>query len=207
MGMPPLRLIVAADSALLRAGLARLLGDAGLDVVATARDGAELTRKARAYKPDVAVVALDEVPARVVPTLVLAQSVDQDRALALLDDSPAGAGYLLEHRIPDVNRFVTAIRQVAAGGSVLDPAVVAEVLGRRAERDTLTAREREVLTLMAQGRSNRAIAATAYLSERAVERHVTSIFGKLRLPPTGRTHRRVLAVRHHLALGVPDRAL
>ena len=200
--MQPLRIVIAADSALLRAGLARLLGDAGLDVVATARDDAELTRKARAYRPDVAVVALDDVPARIgeLPMLILAQSVDHDRAMELLDVSPAGIGYLLEHRIPDVHRFVSAVRQVAAGGSVLDPAVVAEVLGRRAGRDTLTEREREVLELMAEGRSNRAIAATAYLSERAVERHVTSIFDKLRLPQGPRTHRRVLAVRHHLAL-------
>ena len=116
--------------------------------------------------------------------------------MELLDDRPAGIGYLLEHRIPDVDRFVSAVRQVAAGGSVLDPAVVAEVLGRRTARDTLTEREREVLELMAQGRSNRAIAATAYLSERAVERHVTSIFDKLRLAAV-RTHRRVLAVLAH----------
>ena len=200
--MQPLRIVIAADSALLRAGLARLLGDAGLDVVATARDEAELTRKARAHHPDVAVVALDEIPARIgrLPMLILAQSVDHDRAMELLDASPAGIGYLLEHRIPDVHRFVSAVRQVAAGGSVLDPAVVAEVLGRRAGRDTLTEREREVLELMAEGRSNRAIAATAYLSERAVERHVTSIFGKLELPQTPRTHRRVLAVLTHLQL-------
>jgi DNA-binding NarL/FixJ family response regulator len=198
--MQQLRLIVAADSALLRAGLARLLDDAGFDVVATARDGEELTRKARAFKPDVAVVSLDEMPERVVPMLLLAQSVDHDRAMALLDETQEGIGYLLEHRIPDVGRFVSAVRQVAAGGAVLDPAVVAEVLGRRTTRDPLTEREREVLTLMAQGRSNRAIAATAYLSERAVERHVTSIFGKLSLPQGPRTHRRVLAVRHHLAL-------
>jgi DNA-binding NarL/FixJ family response regulator len=200
MGMPQLRLIVAADSALLRAGLARLLDDAGFDVVATARCGEELSRKTRAYRPDVAIASLDEVPERLVPTLIIAQSVDHERALALLDDTPSGIGYLLEHRIPDVGRFVSAIRQVAAGGVVLDPAVVAEVLSGRANRDTLTEREREVLTLMAQGRSNRAIAATAYLSERAVERHVTSIFGKLDLPTGPRTHRRVLAVRHHLSM-------
>src|SRR3954447_11780593 len=122
MGMPQLRLIIAADSALLRAGLARLLDDAGFEVVATARDGEELARKTRAYRPDVAVVSLDEVPERLVPTLILAQSVDHDRAMALLDDTPAGIGYLLEHRIPDVGRFVSSIRQVAAGGGVLQSA-------------------------------------------------------------------------------------
>src|SRR3954468_10920536 len=205
--MQHLRVIVAADSALLRAGLARLLDDAGLEVVATACDCLELTRKARGHRPDVAVVALDDTPYRVddLPVLMLAQAVDHERALSLLEASPAGVGYLLEHRVPDVERFVSAVRQVAAGGSVLDPAVVAEVLGRRAGRDTLTEREREVLELMAEGRSNRAIAATAYLSERAVERHVTSIFGKLELPQTRRTHRRVLAVLTHLEVAAPPR--
>src|SRR4051794_1276329 len=190
MGMQ-LRVIVAADSALLRAGLARLLEDAGMDVVALATDCAELTRKARAHRPDVAVVSLDDTPCRVdeLPVLMLAQSVDHERAMALLETSPAGVGYLLEHRVPDVERFASAVREVAAGGSVLDPAVVAEVLGARTRPNTLSEREREVLALMAEGRSNRAIAAIAYLSERAVERHVTAIFGKLRLPQTPRTHR------------------
>jgi len=202
----PLRVIVAADSALLRAGLARLLEDNAIDVVAQAADAAELQRKSRAYRPDVAVVALADAPARdATPMLVLAPAVDHDLAVALLDASAAGAGYLLEERVPDVGRFVAAVREVAAGGSVLDPAVVAEVLSRRSARDALTVREREVLGLMAQGRSNRAIAAEAYLSERAVERHVTSIFGKLRLAPSSRTHRRVLAVRAHLAVSAPPR--
>jgi DNA-binding NarL/FixJ family response regulator len=197
-----MRVIIAADSALLRAGLARLLEDAGMQVVATAGDCAELTRKARAHHPDVAVVSLDDTPCRIdeLPVLMLAQGVDHERALALLDNSPAGVGYLLEHRVPDVERFVSAVRQVANGGSVLDPAVLAEVLDRRTSRDGLSPREREVLALMAEGRSNRAIAATAYLSERAVERHVTAIFDKLRLPQTPRTHRRVLAVLSHLQL-------
>jgi DNA-binding NarL/FixJ family response regulator len=203
-----MRVIIAADSALLRAGLARLLRDAGMDVVATAGDCAELARKARAHQPDVAVVSLDDTPCRSdrLPVLMLAQSVDHERAVALLDNSPAGVGYLLEHRVPDVERFVAAVREVAAGGSVLDPAVVAEVLGRRTTRDVLSAREREVLELMAEGRSNRAIAATAYLSERAVERHVTAIFDKLSLPQTPRTHRRVLAVLSHLQVSAPKLA-
>jgi len=197
--MSHLRTIIASESALLCAGLARLLQDAGIEVVAHARDAAELTRRAHAHRVDIAIVALSEVPERGdLPMLMLAQTVDQDRALALLEGSPAGVGYLLEHRIPEVSRFISAVRQVAAGGTILDPAVVTEVLARRARENELTPRESEVLSLMAEGRSNRAIASTAYLSERAVERHVTSIFDKLRLPHTSRTHRRVLAVRHHL---------
>ena len=203
-----LKVIVAADSVLLRAGLARLLEDAGMDVVARACDCAELARKARAHRPDVAVVSLDDTPSRVddLPVLMLAQAVDHERAMALLDSSPAGVGYLLEHRVPDVDRFVSAVRQVASRRLRARPR------GRRrgarpphAASDTLTEREREVLALMAEGRSNRAIAATAYLSERAVERHVTAIFDKLRLPQTPRTHRRVLAVLSHLQVAAPSR--
>jgi DNA-binding NarL/FixJ family response regulator len=197
-----LRVLIAADSALMRAGLARLLEDADICVVAEAADCGELKRKAAGHKPDVAVWALSAVPCRStlpdLPVLVLAQSVDLTVAMGLLDASPAGVGYLLEHRVPDVGRFVSALREVAGGGSVLDPAVVAQVLDRRARRNTLTPREREVLELMAQGRSNRAIAETAFLSERAVERHVTGIFEKLRLPQSSGTHRRVLAVLSHL---------
>jgi DNA-binding NarL/FixJ family response regulator len=191
-----MRVIIAADSALLRAGLARLLRDAGMDVVATAGDCAELARKARAHQPDVAVVSLDDTPCRSdrLPVLMLAQSVDHERAVALLDNSPAGVGYLLEHRVPDVERFVAAVREVAAGGSVLDPAVVAEVLGRRTTRDVLSAREREVLELMAEGRSNQGIADRLAISERGVQKHVTSIFEKLGIPAGADDHRRVLAV-------------
>jgi DNA-binding NarL/FixJ family response regulator len=199
--MQPLNVIVAADSALLRAGLTRLLTDHDITVVAQAADAEDLHRKARAHRPDLAVVALREAPAREdVPLLFLATDADPDVALDLIEERPAGAGYLIETGIPDVGRFISAVREVAAGGSVLDPAVVPQMLGRRSARDTFTSREREVLTLMAEGRSNRAIAAQAYLSERAVERHVTSIFDKLRLPPSTHTHRRVLAVRAHLAI-------
>jgi DNA-binding NarL/FixJ family response regulator len=198
--MKHLRVLVAADSALMGAGLARLLADADMDVVGQARDAEDLNRKARGYKPDVAISTLAESPSRQDDTalLVLAQQVDEESALALLESCPAGVGYLLEHRVPDVERFVSAVRQVAAGGFVLDPAVVAQMLDRRARRDRLTPREREVLALMAQGRSNRAIAKAAFLSERAVERHVTAIFDKLRLAQGGGTHRRVLAVLAHL---------
>jgi DNA-binding NarL/FixJ family response regulator len=199
--MQQLHVIVAADSALLRAVLSRLLEEHGIAVVAQAGDGEELQRKARAHRPDMAVVALKDPPARgEVPLLVLAHTADPDAALDLLEQRPAGAGYLLAEEVPDVERFISAVREVAAGGSVIDPAVVPQVLGRRSTRNAFTDREREVLNLMAAGRSNKAIAQQAYLSERAVERHVTSIFDKLRLPPSNRTHRRVLAVRAHLAL-------
>lgn len=199
--MQQLHVIVAADSALLRAVLVRLLEDHGIAVVAQAADGEELRRKARAHRPDMAVVALKDPPAREhVPLLVLADTADPDAALDLLEERPAGAGYLLAGQVPDVERFISAVREVAAGGSVIDPAVVPQVLGRRSTRNTFTDREREVLNLMAAGRSNKAIAQQAYLSERAVERHVTSIFDKLRLPASSATHRRVLAVRAHLAI-------
>jgi DNA-binding NarL/FixJ family response regulator len=192
-----MNVLVASDSTLLRAGLTRLLLEAGLPVVAEADDAEETVRKVRAHRPDVVVLALAEAPRRQdldgVGVLMLAE--DESAALKLLDASPRGVGYLIE---PDVARFISAVREVAAGGSVLDPAVVAQVIGRRSRRDALTEREREVLALMAQGRSNRAIAKTVYLSERAVERHVTAIFDKLRLEPCRKRHRRVLAVLAHL---------
>lgn len=192
-----LNVLVAADSALLRAGLTRLLEDARLPVVAQAQDAPETVRKVRAHRPDVAVLALADTPRREdldgVGVLVVAD--DERGALTLLDAGPRGLGYLIE---PDVPRFISAVREVAAGGSVLDPAVVAHVVGRRSRRDTFTDRERAVLELMAAGRTNRAIAQSVYLSERAVERHITAIFDKLRLEPSSRRHRRVLAVLAHL---------
>jgi DNA-binding NarL/FixJ family response regulator len=195
-----LRIVVAADRALMREGLARLLEDAGFSVVARAEDAADLVRKVGAHRPDVAVISLVKGPRREelgsASVLVVARSTGC--AMAVLNGGTEGVGYLVEDRIPDVERFVSAVREVAAGGSVLDPAVVAQVVGRRTRRDPLTPREREVLDLMAQGRSNRAIAETVYLSERAVERHVTSIFEKLRLAPAPGIHRRVLAVLAHV---------
>jgi DNA-binding NarL/FixJ family response regulator len=151
----------------------------------------------------VAVVALDDVPDRIgeLPMLILAQSLDHDRAMALLDASPAGVGYLLKDRVAEIDRFTDAIRQVAEGGSVLDPEVVSHMLGRRGADhplDALTDREREVLGLMAEGKTNRAISELLFVSERGVERHVTSIFGKLNLPTTDQDHRRVLAVLAYL---------
>jgi DNA-binding NarL/FixJ family response regulator len=203
-----MRVIVAADSALMRAGLSRLLEDSGFDVVAEAEDAADLVRRVRALAPDVAVVALALPPRREelrgAGLLVLARRAADRGALALLNAGTEGVGYLIEERVPDVDRFVAAVRQVGNGGSVLDPSIVAQMVGRRVARDALTPREREVLELMAQGRSNRGIANTVYLSERAVERHVTAIFDKLRLRPERGAHRRVLAVLAHTGASTAD---
>jgi DNA-binding NarL/FixJ family response regulator len=208
-----LRVIVADDSVLLREGVTRLLGEAGFDVVGQAADGEELMRKVKAHKPDVAIIDIrmppthtdeglqaarairDEMPDTGV--LVLSQYLEEEYALELLGDDAAGVGYLLKDRVSDLDRFTEAIRRVAEGGSALDPEVVSQMLGRRRVEDPLeelTPREREVLGLMAEGRSNHAIAEALVISDRAVEKHVTSIFGKLKLPPAAEDHRRVLAV-------------
>jgi DNA-binding NarL/FixJ family response regulator len=212
-----MRIVIAEDSVLLREGAVRLLADAGFDVVGQAGDGEELLRKVRAHKPDVAVVDIRMPPthideglkaARVIReelpgtgVLVLSQYVEERYAVELLADGADGVGYLLKDRIAEIDRFVDAVRRVGEGGSVLDPEVVAHMLGRR-ERDdplaSLTPREREVLALMAEGRTNRAIASELIVSERAVERHVTSIFGKLGLAAGQDDHRRVLAVLAYL---------
>jgi DNA-binding NarL/FixJ family response regulator len=207
------RVIVAEDSVLLREGIVRLLGEAGFEVVGQAGDGEELMRKARAHKPDVAIVDIRMPPthtdeglraARAIReelpdtgVLVLSQYVEEEYALELLSDDAAGVGYLLKDRVSDLERFADAIRRVAEGGSALDPEVVSQMLGRRRSEDplaALTPREREVLGLMAEGRSNQAIAEALTISERAVEKHVTSIFVKLELAPAAEDHRRVLAV-------------
>ncbi len=206
-------MIVADDSVLLREGVVRLLEEAGFEVVGQAGDGEELMRKARAHKPDVAIVDIRMPPthtdeglraARAIReelpdtgVLVLSQYIEEEYALELLGDDAAGVGYLLKDRVSDLERFADAVRRVAEGGSALDPDVVSQMLGRRRVEDPLaelTPREREVLGLMAEGRSNRAIAAALVVSERAVEKHVTSIFAKLNLPPAAEDHRRVLAV-------------
>jgi DNA-binding NarL/FixJ family response regulator len=212
-----MRIVIAEDSVLLREGAVRLLADAGFDVVGQAGDGEELLRKVRAHKPDVAVVDIRMPPthvdeglkaARVIReelpgtgVLVLSQYVEERYAVELLADGADGVGYLLKDRIAEIDRFVDAVRRVGEGGSVLDPEVVAHMLGRR-ERDdpleSLTPRERDVLALMAEGRTNRAIASELMVSERAVERHVTSIFVKLDLPAGQDDHRRVLAVLTYL---------
>jgi DNA-binding NarL/FixJ family response regulator len=207
------RVIVADDSVLLREGVVRLLEEAAFDVVGQAGDGEELMRKVRAHKPDVAVIDIRMPPTRTdeglraalaireempeTGVLVLSQYLEEEYALELLGDDAAGVGYLLKDRVSDLERFGDAVRRVAEGGSALDPEVVSQMLGRRRIEDPLaelTPREREVLRLMAEGRSNQAIAESLVISERAVEKHVTSIFGKLDLQPAAEDHRRVLAV-------------
>jgi DNA-binding NarL/FixJ family response regulator len=208
-----MRVVVAEDSVLLREGIARLLGEHGFEVVGQAGDADDLVRKVGAHKPDVAVVDIrmpptntddglraalrirDEHPKTGV--LVLSAYVEEAYALELVADSASGLGYLLKDRVADVDGFVDAVRRVATGGSALDPEVVSRLLGRTRRDDPLaelTPREREVLELMAEGRTNAAIAERLVVTERAVEKHVTSIFGKLGLSPAAEDHRRVLAV-------------
>jgi DNA-binding NarL/FixJ family response regulator len=212
-----LRVVVADDSVLLREGLVRLLEESGFDVVGQAGDAEDLMRKVGAHKPDVAVVDVRMPPTHTdeglraahrirseqpgTAVLVLSQYVEEAYALDLLSESTERTGYLLKDRVSDVDTFTDAVRRVANGGSALDPEVVALLLGRRRREDpleSLTAREREVLGLMAEGRSNAAIAEALVVTERAVEKHVTSIFSKLDLPPTVEDHRRVLAVLAYL---------
>ena len=212
-----MRVVIAEDSVLLREGLARLLGENDIEVVAQAGDGEDLLRKVRAHKPDVAIVdvrmppghtdegirAAREIRSELPETgvLVLSQDVEETYARELLASDASGIGYLLKDRVADVEGFVEAVRRVAGGGSALDPQVVSAMLGRTGGDDpleALTAREREVLELMAEGRSNAAVAERMVVTERAVEKHVTSIFAKLDLPPTPDDHRRVLAVLRFL---------
>ncbi|MCC6223645.1 MAG: response regulator transcription factor [Thermoleophilia bacterium] len=208
-----MRAVLADDSVLLREGIARLLAEAGVEVVGQAGSADELLLKVRSYRPDVAIVDVRMPPTHTdeglraareirerypeIGVLVLSQYVEPEYALELLRDSAEGVGYLLKDRVADVADFVAAVRRVAGGGSALDPAVVSQLVGRRRRDDPLaglTPREREVLSLMAEGRSNRGIAERLVVTERAVEKHVTSIFGKLRLPAAPEDHRRVLAV-------------
>jgi DNA-binding NarL/FixJ family response regulator len=208
-----MRVVVADDSVLLREGVVRLLEENGFDVVGQAGDADDLIRKVKAHKPDVAVVdirmpptntddglrAALEIRAELPDTgvLVLSQYVEEGYALDLVGDSAGGVGYLLKDRVADVDRFVESVKRVADGGSALDPEVVSQLVGRARRDDPideLTPREREVLELMAEGRSNNAIAEHMIVTERAVEKHVTSIFGKLGLAPAPEDHRRVLAV-------------
>ncbi|HEX2413636.1 MAG TPA: response regulator transcription factor [Thermoleophilaceae bacterium] len=207
------RIVVADDSVLLREGVVRLLEEWGFDVVAQAGDADDLLRKVGAHKPDVAVVdirmppnntddglrAALEIRSKQPETgvLVLSQYVEEGYALELVGDSAGGVGYLLKDRVADVERFIDSVKRVADGGSALDPEVVAQLVGRARRDDPLeelTPREREVLALMAEGRSNHAIAEQMIVTERAVEKHVTSIFSKLDLTPAPEDHRRVLAV-------------
>jgi DNA-binding NarL/FixJ family response regulator len=209
------RIVIADDAVLLREGAARLLEDAGFEVVGQAADADDLMRKVRAHKPDVAIIDVrmppdnsddglraalsirQELPD--VGILLLSQYVEDRYIGELLAGGTEGIGYLLKDRVGEIERFTEAVQRVGRGGSVLDPEVVAQMVGRREEPlSELTERERDVLALMAEGYSNRAIAETIFVSERAVERHVTSIFSKLGLEATGQEHRRVLAVLRYL---------
>jgi DNA-binding NarL/FixJ family response regulator len=208
-----MRVVVAEDSVLLREGIVRLLTERGFEVVGQAGDAEDLLRKVGAHKPDAVVAdirmppdntddglrAAIEIRKRHPDTgvLVLSAYVEEAYAMELVSDTAAGLGYLLKDRVADVDAFVDALRRVAEGGSALDPEVVSRLLGRSRRDDPLselTPREREVLELMAEGRSNAAIAEQLVVTERAVEKHVTSIFGKLNLTPAAEDHRRVLAV-------------
>jgi DNA-binding NarL/FixJ family response regulator len=212
-----MRVVVAEDSVLLREGVVRLLQEAGMEVVGQAGDAEDLLRKVRAHKPDVALVDIRMPPTQTdeglraaatiraeqpqTGVLVLSQYVEEAYALELLADNAEGVGYLLKDRVADVERFVDSVRRVGEGGSALDPEVVARLVGRRRREDPLSVlspREREVLGHMAEGRSNHGIAEALVVTERAVEKHVTSIFTKLNLPPAEDDHRRVLAVLTYL---------
>jgi DNA-binding NarL/FixJ family response regulator len=212
-----MRVVIAEDSVLLREGLIRILEEADIEVVGQAGDLEDLLRKTRAHKPDVVITDIRmppsqsdeglraaEVIRRELPStavLVLSQYVEERYAAELLGENASGVGYLLKDRVGDVARFLEAVRRVADGGAVLDPSVVSRMLGRKQSDDPLedlTPREREVLALMAEGRSNRGIAEDFVVSERAIEKHVTSIFGKLNLNAAGDDHRRVLAVLAYL---------
>jgi DNA-binding NarL/FixJ family response regulator len=207
------RVVLADDSVLLREGVARLLEDAGCEIVGRCGTADDLMLKVRSYKPDIAIIDIrmppdytdeglraakeirDKHPATAV--LILSQYLESGYALELLQEHAEGVGYLLKDRVLDVPDFIAAVKRVAEGGSALDPSVVSELVGRRRRNDPislLTPREHEVLELMAEGLSNAAIAHRIFVTESSVEKHVTSIFQKLRLPATEDTHRRVLAV-------------
>jgi DNA-binding NarL/FixJ family response regulator/class 3 adenylate cyclase len=212
-GVEKLRVALADDAVLLREGIARLLSEAGFEVVGQSDTAEDLLLKVRSYTPDVAVVDIRMPPTQTdeglraaqeirtnhpdVGVLVLSQHVEPAYAMELLAESAEGVGYLLKDRVSDIDEFAAAVRRVAEGGSALDPSLVTQLVGRRRKRDPideLTPREREVLELMAEGRSNQAIGERLFITPRAVEKHITSIFGKLGLPPAPEDHRRVLAV-------------
>ena len=213
----PVRVVIGEDDVLMREGIARLLAEAGFEVAAHAGDAESFLRKALAHHPDVAVVDVRMPPGRTddglraalelrrqrpgTGVLVLSQYYDEGYAVDLIGESAEGVGYLLKERVGDVDVFTDAVARVAAGGSVLDTEIVARMLGRRREQgalDQLTPRERDVLAAMAEGKSNSGIAAALFVTEAAVEKHVTSIFHKLGLAPTAGAHRRVMAVLRYL---------
>jgi DNA-binding NarL/FixJ family response regulator len=210
---PRLRVAIAEDTVLLREGIARLLEEAGFEIVGQSSTADDLLLKVRSYHPDVAIIDIRMPPTHTdeglraaktireehpdVGVLVLSEYLEPAYAMEVISDNAEGVGYLLKQRVSELDDFASAVRRVAEGGSALDPAIVTQLVGRRRRDDpisSLTPREREVLELMAEGRSNQAIAERMVVTERAVEKHVTNIFGKLRLPPAAQDHRRVLAV-------------
>ena len=213
-----MRVVIADDSVLIREGVSRLLAEAGFDVVGVARDADELAREVEEKRPDVAIVDIRMPPTHTdeglqaaiqlrsrypsLGVLVLSQYVRPSYAFELLADDARGVGYLLKDRVSNLVELSDAVRRVGEGGSVLDPSVVSQLVGRRRQGhdplDDLSEREREVLALMAEGRSNRAISERLFITERTVEKHVTAIFGKLRIPASADDHRRVLAVLAYL---------
>jgi DNA-binding NarL/FixJ family response regulator len=213
-----MRVVIAEDSVLLRAGLAKLLAAAGIDVVATVSDATELLAAVPEYKPDLVIADVRMPPTHTdegikaalvirhqwpgVAVLVLSQYVEERYAADLLAANTSSVGYLLKDRVADVGDFVAALRRVADGGTALDPEVVAQLLVRRRSDplDRLTPREQEVLRLMAEGRSNAAIAQTLVITDSAVAKHINSIFTKLDLHPGESDHRRVLAVLRFLEI-------
>ena len=211
-----MRVVIGEDQALFRQGMVRLLSDEGFEVVAEAADADELLRKVHAHRPDVVITDVRMPPSNTddglraaleirtrfpdIAVVVLSQYVAERSALDLIADNPGGVGYLLKDRVGDIDRFAEAIRRVAEGGSALDPEVVSGLLGRRGDDplDELSVREREVLALMAEGRSNQGIAEELVVTEHAIGKHVRSILQKLDLPLVPSDHRRVLAVLAYL---------
>ena len=210
---PRLRVAIAEDTVLLREGIARLLEEAGFEIVGQSSTADDLLLKVRSYHPDVAIIDIRMPPTHTdeglraaktirdkhpdVGVLVLSEYLEPTYAMEVISDNAEGVGYLLKQRVSELDDFASAVRRVAEGGSALDPAIVTQLVGRRRRDDpisSLTPREREVLELMAEGRSNQAIAERLVVTERAVEKHVTNIFGKLKLTATPEDHRRVLAV-------------
>jgi DNA-binding NarL/FixJ family response regulator len=214
---PPARVVVGEDDVLLRESIARLLSEAGFDVVAQAGDAVDLVRKVLAHRPDVMVADIQMPPGHgddglraalelrgklpKMGVLVLSQYYEEQYALDLIGDSAEGVGYLLKERVGDVDAFTDAVARVASGGSALDPEVVGRMLGRRRHRGPLaelTPRDREVLGLLAEGKSNTGIAEALVVTNAAVEKHVTTIFQKLGLQASPTQHRRVLAALAYL---------
>jgi DNA-binding NarL/FixJ family response regulator len=215
--MPPIRVLVGEDQPLVREGIVRVLEEGGFEVVGTAGDADELIRKAGGHHPDVVVTDIQMPPSNTddglraaitirereprTGVIVLSQFLEDRYALDLVGDRAEGVGYLLKDRVGDLTRFIDAVQRVAEGGSALDPDVVQRMVGRRRHHtklDDLTLRERQVLELMAEGRSNQGIADELIVTVAAVERHVTSIFSKLDLRQAPEDHRRVLAVLEFL---------